>query len=307
MTSRTWGPDGSGIPISSANLNGIETDITNATNTANAAIPSSQKGAASGVASLDASTLVPVAQLPAATTGAKGAVQLAGDLAGTATAVTVAKVNGVAVTGTPTSGQVITASSGTAAAWASPSGGIPQPATETTWWAILSAGADAGNSAIDSAQYCYPMQTGGQTVTAAGIWVNTASGTAGSTMQISGYSLSSAGVFTNLFNFGAFATDTTGFKSITATVTLPNGFWWLGVKHTANGGAFQGVNIVPVAMMPYANSANGPSTANASAGKYGLRMDNNALTTTVGGTTNAGGWNAFGAGIAPPKIWVQLQ
>ena len=30
MTSRTWGPDGGGIPISSANLNGIEADITNA-------------------------------------------------------------------------------------------------------------------------------------------------------------------------------------------------------------------------------------------------------------------------------------
>lgn len=30
MTSRTWGPDGGGIPISSANLNGIEADITSA-------------------------------------------------------------------------------------------------------------------------------------------------------------------------------------------------------------------------------------------------------------------------------------
>lgn len=28
MTSRTWGPDGGGIPLSSANMNGIETDIT---------------------------------------------------------------------------------------------------------------------------------------------------------------------------------------------------------------------------------------------------------------------------------------
>ncbi len=46
-----------------------------------------------------------------------------GDLSGTLPSPTVAKVNGVAVTGTPSSGQVITASSSTAAAWATPSGG----------------------------------------------------------------------------------------------------------------------------------------------------------------------------------------
>lgn len=39
----------------------------------------SEKGAASGYASLDAGTLVPVAQLPAATTAAKGVVELATD------------------------------------------------------------------------------------------------------------------------------------------------------------------------------------------------------------------------------------
>lgn len=58
-----------------------------------------------------------------ATTTSKGIVQLAGDLAGTAAAPSVAKVNGVAVTGTPTSGQVLTASSGTAAAWSTPASG----------------------------------------------------------------------------------------------------------------------------------------------------------------------------------------
>lgn len=46
-------------------------------------------GAANGVASLDASTLVPIAELPSATTSALGVVELAGDLGGTATSPTV--------------------------------------------------------------------------------------------------------------------------------------------------------------------------------------------------------------------------
>jgi hypothetical protein len=55
-------------------------------------IPSSQKGSASGVASLDSTGKVPTSQLPAAgstpdaTTTSKGVVQLAGDLGGTAAA-----------------------------------------------------------------------------------------------------------------------------------------------------------------------------------------------------------------------------
>lgn len=47
----------------------------------------------------------------------------AGDLSGTLPNPTVAKVNGVAVTGTPTSGQVITATGAAAATWQTPAGG----------------------------------------------------------------------------------------------------------------------------------------------------------------------------------------
>ena len=83
-----------------------------------AAVPmNAQKftGLANGSASSDSAAF---GQIPtAATTLAQGIVQLAGDLAGTAAAPTVAKINGVAVTGTPAAGMIPKATSSTAAAW----------------------------------------------------------------------------------------------------------------------------------------------------------------------------------------------
>lgn len=57
---------------------------------------------------------------PDATTLIKGKIKLAGDLGGTAALPVVAKVNGIPVTGTPSAGQAIVATSPTAAAWAAP-------------------------------------------------------------------------------------------------------------------------------------------------------------------------------------------
>ncbi len=59
-----------------------------------------------------------------ATTSSKGIVQLAGDLAGTATSVSVAKIKGITLPASaPTNGQVLTATSATATSWSTPSGG----------------------------------------------------------------------------------------------------------------------------------------------------------------------------------------
>jgi hypothetical protein len=56
-----------------------------------------------------------------ATTSTKGIVQLSGDLAGTAAAPTVAKINAIDTpVNTPSAGQIITATSATAATWADP-------------------------------------------------------------------------------------------------------------------------------------------------------------------------------------------
>lgn len=58
------------------------------------------------------------AQVPAdATSTTNGVVRLAGDLSGTADAPKVAKVNGIAVSGTPSAGQILTANDATSATW----------------------------------------------------------------------------------------------------------------------------------------------------------------------------------------------
>jgi hypothetical protein len=65
------------------------------------------------------STVTSSGSVSDATTGSKGIVELAGDLGGTASNPAVLKINGVGVSGTPNSGQVLTASNGTTASWGS--------------------------------------------------------------------------------------------------------------------------------------------------------------------------------------------
>lgn len=63
------------------------------------------------------------ATIPDATDIVKGVVALAGDLGGNASMPLVSKLNGVAISGTPAAGNVLTASGATAATWAAPTGG----------------------------------------------------------------------------------------------------------------------------------------------------------------------------------------
>lgn len=84
---------------------------------------SASNGTATTVSHSDHSHGAPA--LPSATTGAQGVVQLAGDLGGTAASPSVLKVNGTSVPTTPTTGQVLTATSGTSATWQSPTAAGP--------------------------------------------------------------------------------------------------------------------------------------------------------------------------------------
>lgn len=89
------------------------------------AVKQNQRGIAGGMATLDINGKIPTSQLPAensqdqtvadASAISKGLLQLTGDLVGLAQAPMVYGVNGVAITGTPASGEILLASSGTTA------------------------------------------------------------------------------------------------------------------------------------------------------------------------------------------------
>ncbi len=95
------------------------------------------KGQASGYAPLNSSSVVPTGNLGSGTAssttflrgdgtwqtpaGGTPSGSAGGDLSGTYPNPTVAKVNGVSVSGTPASGKVLTATSGSAASWSTPS------------------------------------------------------------------------------------------------------------------------------------------------------------------------------------------
>jgi hypothetical protein len=83
----------------------------------------------SGIPSSDMTSAVQ-ANLTAAGTAVQSSTTLSGgDLSGTIATPTVAKVNGITVTGTPSANQVLTASSSTAAVWANASGGASNATT----------------------------------------------------------------------------------------------------------------------------------------------------------------------------------
>ena len=99
-------------------------------------------------------TVTSSGSVPDADASTKGLVQLAGDLAGsgsTAAAPRVSGINGVAVSGTPASGQVLTASSGSAAGWSTPAA-APVTSVAGKTGAVTLAASDITSGTLSAAQ-----------------------------------------------------------------------------------------------------------------------------------------------------------
>lgn len=95
--------------------------------------------------------------------GGGGALTLAGDVSGVSNATTVDKVKGVAVSGTPSSGQVLTASGATTASWQSPAS-APVTSVAGKTGAVSLVKADVGLGNVDNtADVSKPISTATQT------------------------------------------------------------------------------------------------------------------------------------------------
>jgi hypothetical protein len=99
-----------------------------------------RKGQPNGYAPLDASGLVPSANLPAPSGGSPNG-PAGGDLSGSYPSPTVAKVNGVNVAGAPSAGQALLATSTTAASW----GNLPTAPVSSVFGRTGAIGAQSGD------------------------------------------------------------------------------------------------------------------------------------------------------------------
>ena len=181
-----------------------------------------------------ASWTTPAVSTPSdATTSTKGIIQLAGDLAGSAAAPSVAKVNGITVSGTPSGGQVLQATSASAATWSTPVSTPPSDATTGAKGIVQLAGDLAGTAAAPSVAKVNGITvsgtpSGGQVLTATGAaaasWQTPSAGGTSFTAQTISTSTQVANLSFVLGNAAA-----AGF-----TITLPNASngAWVRVKKT---------------------------------------------------------------------------
>lgn len=149
-----------------------------------------------------------------------------GDLSGTFPNPGVAKVNGVAVTGTPAAGQTIVASSASAASWQTPG------STGKNWMAgiwslpgVALTNTISNESSSAGTLYMVPFwASAAGTVTDLAISVGTA-GTASTSARLGVYSKDATGSgWTLVSDCGTVPIDTTGEKQInTLSVALPSG------------------------------------------------------------------------------------
>lgn len=210
---------------------------------------------------------------PKSTTTEPGLITLAGDLGGTATSPSVLKINGTSVPATPTSGQVLTATSGTSATWQTPTtgtitaltGDVTASGSGSVAATVVSLTGSAGTVTVNGTSTALSWAAGSITLQTNGTSQFTASSTT-TTLGIGGSNTST------VFQVGG----TTNLTLTSASLAWASGITTPSIKQTqAASGAGTSLTV---------QSQQGATTGNQTGGNLVLSSGSGGGTGTAGNT-----------------------